>query len=537
MPRSVRRAGDRAILVECASWREALQLARELLKQPLSGQEEVVQGEATVLVTFDHAGSARAAQSPLSEWRAAELALQTAREVRIDVVYDGPDLDTAGELTGLGRAGVARLHAQTQWTVAFMGFAPGFGYLVAPHDQLRVARRTEPRTRVPAGSVAIGGAYSAVYPRASPGGWQLIGRSPTVMWNAGNDPPATLAAGDRVRFTPVRETVSLAASPAATATTAAAPQGPALMIERPGFLATIQDAGRRGLGHLGVGRSGALDPQSLAEANRLAGNPAGAAGVEIAPGGFECRAIADLVLAVTGAAAPLAICEPGPGADQRPAPFGTPFLLRAGERLSFGPPRAGFRCYLAVRGGVAVAPVLGSRSTDTLSSLGPPPLRGGMVIPVGTGEAGDVRYPDGPPAEPAQAQPAVLPVALGPRDDLFSPAAVQRFFASAWTVETAADRVGLRLSGSAGSLPMAEVAELPSEGMATGSIQVPPSGNPILFLNDHPVTGGYPVIAVAAASALRLAAQLAPGDRIVFELADTAGESPDAGQSSEVASA
>ena len=226
MHRSVRRAGDRAILVECASWREALRLARELLSQPLDGQEEVIQGEATVLVAFDDARSARAAQSLLRERTAAELAPGDAREVRIDVVYDGPDLDTVGELTGLGRAGVARLHAETQWTVAFVGFAPGFAYLVAPHDQLRVARRTVPRTRVPAGSVAIGGAYSAVYPRESPGGWQLIGRSPTVMWNVNNDPPATLGAGDQVRFTPVRETVSLAAPPAVVAATTSRIRGP-----------------------------------------------------------------------------------------------------------------------------------------------------------------------------------------------------------------------------------------------------------------------------------------------------------------------
>jgi KipI family sensor histidine kinase inhibitor len=533
----VRRAGDRAILVECASWREAQRLARELLRRPLGGQEGVVQGEASVLVVFTDARSAREAQSPLREWTAAELAPETAREVRIDVIYDGPDLDTAGELTGLGRSGVARLHAETRWTVAFMGFSPGFAYLVAPHDQLRVARRTEPRTRVPAGSVALGGAYSAVYPRESPGGWQLIGRSPTVMWNVSNDPPATLSAGDQVRFTPVRETVSLTASPAVIAATAAAPDGPALMIERPGFYATIQDAGRRGLGHLGVGRSGALDADSLAEANWLVGNPAGAAGIEIAPGGFAGRAIGDLVVAVTGARVPLAVGELSSDEEQRPAPFRTPFLLRAGERLSFGLPHAGFRCYLAVRGGVAVAPVLGSRSTDTLSSLGPLPLRGGMVIPVGAEQIGEVWYPDGPSAEPATPQPVVLPAILGPRDDLFSPAAVERFFASTWTVGTEADRVGLRLSGSAGPLPVADVAELPSEGMATGSIQIPPSGNPILFLNDHPVTGGYPVIGVVETDALRLAGQLAPGDRIVFELAGVADNTADAGRASEVASA
>ena len=533
----MRRAGDRAVLVECPSWRDALRLAKELLTHPLGGQEEVIQGEASVLVAFGDARSARAAQSRLREWSTAELAAETAREIRIDVVYDGPELDTVGELTGLGRDGVARLHAETPWTVAFMGFAPGFAYLVAPHDQLRVARRTVPRTRVPAGSVALGGAYSAVYPRESPGGWQLIGRSPTVMWNVNNDPPATLGAGDQVRFTPVRETVSLAASPAVTAVATTPSEGPALMIERPGFYATIQDAGRRGFGHLGVGRSGALDPESLAEANWLVGNPAGAAGIEILPGGFECRAVGDLVVAVTGAKVSLTIAELGSDEDQRPALVRTPFLLRDGERLSFGLPRAGFRCYLAVRGGVAVAPVLGSRSTDTLSSLGPLPLRGGVAVPVGAEQIGEVWYPDRSPAEPAKTQPTVLSVTLGPRDDLFSPVAVERFFASTWTVDTAADRVGLRLSGSAGSLPVENVAELPSEGMATGSIQVPPSGNPIVFLNDHPVTGGYPVIGVVEADALRLAAQVAPGDRIVFELAGVADNTADAARTSEVASA
>ncbi len=554
MPRNIRRAGTRAVLVECTSWRDALQLAKGLLRDPLDGQVDLVQGERSVLVLFANARLALQARSSLPGRAAAEPGPETAREVRIDVVYDGPDLEEAGELTGLGASGLVRLHAQTQWTVSFVGFSPGFAYLVASHDRLRVARRGEPRTRVPTGSVALGGAYSAVYPRESPGGWQLIGRSPTVMWNLGSDPPATLSPGDQVRFTPVREAVFL--PPATTPPTAAAPfeapaqapsggtatavasEGPALVIERPGFQATIQDAGRGGLGHLGVGRSGALDAESLAEANRVVGNTADAAGIEVAPGGFRCRAVGDLVLAVTGARVPLTIAEPGPDGGERTAPFATPFLLRPGEQLSLGPPHGGFRSYLAMRGGVAVAPVLGSRATDTLSSLGPPPLRAGVVIPAGTQPAGEVWYPN-EAAEPTRAEPVVLTVTLGPRDDLFSASAIEQFFASAWTVGTAADRVGLRLSGSAGPLPTADNAELPSEGMAPGSIQVPPSGSPILFLNDHPLTGGYPVIGVVGGDALRLAAQLAPGDRILFKLASPAGKPADGwrASASEVASA
>ena len=304
-----------------------------------------------------------------------------------------------------------------------------------------------------------------------------------------------------------------------------------LAVVRPGFSATIQDAGRRGLGHIGVGHSGALDVGSLTEANWLVGNGPGAAGIEITPGGFACTAVGDLVIAVTGARVPLTITEPvprgGEGEDedahagQRPAPLCTPFLLREGEMLSFGIPSSGFRSYLAVRGGLAVPPVLGSRSTDTLSRLGPQPLRGGSVIPAGAEQADDVQYAAAAPEVLAPPGPTVLQVTLGPRDDLFSPAAVSAFLASTWTVGSASDRVGLRLAGT-GSAAMAHDIELPSEGMAGGSVQVPQAGNPILFLSDHPVTGGYPVIAVVEPCALRLAAQLAPGDQLVFALAGAA---------------
>jgi KipI family sensor histidine kinase inhibitor len=542
MPRKLRPAGDQAVLVECPSRSDALALTRALLQRPLAGQEDVVPGEATVLVVFAGPVPVSAASALLQEGGAAdELAPEPPRTIQVEVVYDGPDLDEVAGLTGLGRDAVARLHAETEWTVAFLGFAPGFAYLAAPHERLRVARRAQPRTRVPAGSVALGGPYSAVYPAESPGGWRLIGRSPTTMWDLGRDPPATLGPGDRVRFTPVRDNVVLRPSPKPPAPAPGAGPavaGPALLVEQPGFSATIQDAGRPGQGHLGVGRSGAADQGALAQASWLVGNPPGTAAVEIAPGGFAGRARGDLVLAVTGAWVPLTINaapadDEQPAEQERPAPFRRPFLLRDGEQLRFGPPRAGFRSYLAVRGGLAVAPVLGSRATDVLAGLGPAPLSAGSVIAAGTEESGEVWYADDAPSRPAEPAPAVLPVILGPRSDLFSPAAVDRFLASTWTVGTASNRVGLRLAGGDGPVTADDATELPSEGMAPGSVQVPPSGEPILFLRDHPVTGGYPVIAVVPASALDRAGQLAPGDQLRFEAVPGA----DAGPVSEVAPA
>ncbi|MEV4168734.1 biotin-dependent carboxyltransferase family protein [Nonomuraea sp. NPDC049709] len=266
----------------------------------------------------------------------------------------------------------------------------------------------------------------------------------------------------------------------------------------PGPYATVQDLGRPGLAHLGVPCSGAADAPSLRLANRLVGNAEGLAGIELTFGMARLRFLDAAWVALAGA--PLAS-----GAD-----MGVPFWVPAGGELRLGAPVRGLRTYLAVRGGIAVEPVLGSRSTDSLSGLGPEPLRAGTLLPVGPPE-GVISVDLAPMPGP---RPAVLRVLPGPRDDWFVPEALAALCGGPYTVTQDSNRVGVRLSGP--ELARAKEGELPSEGMVTGAVQVPPSGQPIVFLADHPPTGGYPVIGVVRGADLPVAAQLRPGDEVRF---------------------
>jgi biotin-dependent carboxylase-like uncharacterized protein len=274
-----------------------------------------------------------------------------------------------------------------------------------------------------------------------------------------------------------------------------------LSVVDPGPLTTVQDAGRPGFAHLGVPRSGWLDPEAARVANRLVGNGRRRAVLETTVGGVVLRAEEALTVAVTGAEADVRV-------NGLAAAFGEAISLVAGAELTVGPARSGVRSYVAVSGGIDVAPVLGSRATDRLSGLGPPPLASGDVLPVGPAR----------PPRPADAQrppvvDGVLRVAAGPRADWLSDG-VRRLVAHAWTVATDSDRVALRLSGSA--LARARTDELPSEGLVLGAVQVPPDGQPLVFLADHPTTGGYPVVAVVHPDDLWQCAQLRPGDTVSF---------------------
>ncbi len=284
-------------------------------------------------------------------------------------------------------------------------------------------------------------------------------------------------------------------------------------IRAPGPLSTVQDLGRPGLAALGVGRSGAADRAALRLANRLVGNPEEAAGLEITFGGLTARFERAATVALTGAPCPV---EVGGSAGSMYGPISVP----AGAELRLGVPASGARTYLAVRGGLDVAPVLGSRATDVLAGLGPPVLTVGTRLRIGTaaGEQPDVDVAPVPPYR----QSVTLRTLRGPREDWFSPAALDTLGSASYDVSSESNRVALRLTGPA--LTRVIERELPSEGMVPGAIQVPPDGQPVLFLADHPVTGGYPVVGVVDEDDLPLAAQARPGDRIRFRLATLAAE-------------
>lgn len=278
----------------------------------------------------------------------------------------------------------------------------------------------------------------------------------------------------------------------------------ALTVLQTGPLCTVQDRGRPGFASIGVGRSGAADRLSHDAANRLVGNDSDAATLEATFGGLKVRAEFDALVAVTGAHV---ICRVD-GTEQ--GLFST-ITLTAGQTLELSAPTWGLRSYVAVRGGIDVPAVLGSRSTDTMSGIGPAPLSPGDVLNVGNGSA------EWPAADfvPPPTLHETLHVKFGPRDGWFTENASKTLVQQLWTVTPDTDRVGIRLDGSE-PLARAIDGELSSEGMVLGSLQVPPSGKPVLFLADHPVTGGYPVIAVVTAADVSVAAQLTPGTRVRF---------------------
>jgi biotin-dependent carboxylase-like uncharacterized protein len=268
-----------------------------------------------------------------------------------------------------------------------------------------------------------------------------------------------------------------------------------------GPLTTVQDAGRSGQAALGIGRSGACDRRSYRLANRLVGNPVDAAVLEVTFGGLALQAHRDLFVVTTGARCPGSFAH------------NAPTLLRAGSGLRLGVPISGLRTYVGIRGGIAVEPVLGSRSTDVLSGLGPAVVSKGDVLPVGV---------PGPPmpgvdiaamAEPEHGELTVrmLP---GPRRDWLADNAWATLTGQPYTVTSQSNRIGLRLDGL--PLERTRTGELPSEGIVRGALQVPPSGRPVLFLADHPVTGGYPVVGYVADDDVDLCAQLRPGQTLWF---------------------
>lgn len=274
-----------------------------------------------------------------------------------------------------------------------------------------------------------------------------------------------------------------------------------------GMFTTVQDRGRAGHGASGLTRSGAADLRAHDAANRLVGNEPTAATLEVTGGGFAARSVGETVVAVTGARADVTV-------QGRPVGDWSRTVVRNGELLEVGVPSEGLRSYVAVRGGFDVPEVLGSRSTDTLSGTGPEPVRDGDRLMVGA-LASELPWEEQIPPPPALPDPLELRVRPGPRDDWFTPSSLRALFTERWSVTTELDRVGIRLRGP-GPLRRIVEDELPSEGMVPGSLQVPPEGHPVLFLSDHPVTGGYPVIGVVVSDDLPLAAQLRPGHHVRF---------------------
>lgn len=522
--------GDRAVLAEVESLAEVLGLHAALAASRPDGVVDLVPSARTVLVRVDpRILPVAAARAWIERAATAGSGTDTASSpdvVELPIRYDGEDLAEVAALLGMTSQEVTAQHAAATWTVAFTGFAPGFGYLVSADWTFDVPRRSSPRTRVPAGAVGLAGEFTGAYPRETPGGWQLIGTTTATLFDPGAERPVLLAPGTRVRFVPA-DAMPADSAPAGSAPAGSAPavgtsdpapprpapprpaarRPPAVRVLYPGLRATIQDQGRPGRAAEGVAVSGAADRAALRTAQRLVGTAEDAAGVEITMGGFRAVALVDLWFAVTGAWGPIRL-------DGHPVDPYTAHPWPAGAELHVDWFAHGARGYLAVRGGWDAPRSIGSRSTDTLAGIGPVPLAAGDELAVGANAVAAIPaedlHPWGAPADDT----IEVGLAPGPRADWFRSEALSLLYESVWTVSGDADRVGIRLEGPA--LARGREGELPSEGMVPGAIQVPPSGRPVILGPDGPVTGGYPVIAVVDDASRDALAQARAGTRVRF---------------------
>lgn len=516
----VREAGDAAFMIEfderidpSVSLR-VVAAADALRSQSLPGVYDVVPTYRSVVLHFDPVRTDRQRiRAALERAADAAVVVDGGSRLEIPVVYGGPggpDLPGLAEWAGLEVGAVIERHVDVDYRVYMLGFLPGFAYLGSVDDRIAAPRHETPRVRVPSGSVGIAGRQTGVYPRESPGGWRIIGRTAMRLFDLSQTPPSLLRAGDTVRFRRASDVGPFERPPALRSPGEPPTQhgSRTVTVVRPGLFATVQDEGRRGHQASGVGVSGPLDRWSHRVANAAVGNGRDAATIEVTIAGPELRLDHDAVLAVAGADLRATL-------DGAAVRLGVPVACRAGSILRFGERQRGARAYVAFDGGIDVEPVLGSRSTHVSAGLGGlegRPLKGGDRLPLGQvrrGRSRPIELPGSIP--PREGKVRVLP---GPQDDFFPQGAFERLESTRFQVTSRSDRMGYRLSG--GALPRVAGREMISDATFTGAIQVPPSGEPILLMHDRQTTGGYPQIATVITADLPLAGQLAPGDWVEF---------------------
>lgn len=432
----------------------------------------MVPGYDTLLVEFDPSLiGAAAVRRAVAASRDGTSGEGTARTVRLDTVYDGPDLDEVARRAGLSVPEVVRRHAARDYFVYAVGFTPGFPFMGDVDPTIRTPRLDEPRKRVPAGSVGIADAQTGVYPMASPGGWRLVGRTASQIYDPRRQEPFLLEPGDTVRFVPV-ETAPGTEEARPIELLSEEPRAPAFVVHEPGLLDLVLDAGRPMVGRYGLARSGPLDRVVARLANALVGNAPGTPLLEMSVLGPALEAQRDVIVAFAGGGV-----EPRlDGAAVQPY---RSVLVRRGSQLEFPPAGAGRSGYLALAGGIEAESFMGSVCVDMRGKVGRP-LREGDVI--GTAHAATPRH--GFAFSPYRRHERTLRIRLVPGPQ-FDAGSMRALTERPLRIESS-DRMGIRLSPTT-----ARGTGIRSEGNPLGAVQLTSDGHPIVLLNDRGTMGGY----------------------------------------------
>lgn len=528
--------GEAAGLVFTAGGDESQRLAAAVRASGWPGIEDLVPAAESlgIFVDLDTTSLAKvlelAAGLQVADTRSGEqgfdvhLGLHVPRRFDVDVCFDGLDLSAVASAAGLAVEDAIDVLESTTLKVGWLGFMPGFPYLLGLPEPLRSVPRLErPRPRVPAGAFALANGYAGIYPAASPGGWNVLGRTGLSMFDPELASPATFGPGDLVHIRSVGSLVP-PVLPERAAIRAGGPRR--VVVLEPGVVTLVEDRGRVGVAHLGVPRAGPADPLRHAIANIAVGNPDGAAAFEITAGGPALAFGCDAFVALVGDC-PLLV-------DGRETPASTTQLVQRGQTVVIGAVRTGLRAYLGVGGGIEIPERLGSRSSDAVTGIWPGPLRSGDEVDLGRPGRARGRW-----FEPAREHPAILRLSRGP--DGVEGEAFAALTGSRWEVSGESNRVGTRLrplgsaarpwpetgqeTGEADAETASTPPSSPSRAIVMGAVQLPPDGCPVVLGPDHGTIGGYPVVAVVTRPSLAAAGQLRPGDAVVFEESD--GHLPD----------
>jgi len=520
--------GDNGLLVEFGDVisselnSRVIALSEAIASARIQGAEELVPTFRSLLVRYN--ASKISYEQLVFRIRDIEKALTNAgiekagRKITVPVIYGGEyglDLTDVARFHGSTEEQVVKIHFRREYRVYMLGFVAGFPYLGEVADEIVTPRLETPRLKVPAGSVGIAEKQTGIYPCEAPGGWRIIGRTPLKLFNPLHQPPALLQPGDSVKFKPISEKEFRISEETFQMQPADRFPGnkkgiKVFQVLKPGLFTTVQDLGRYGYLRYGVPISGAMDTFSLTAANLLVANNPGAACLEITLIGSELQALTKTQIAVTGG-------DTSPKIDGQDVPMWQTLSLQEDEVISLGKMESGCRVYLSVGGGINTPPLLGSASTYARGGFGG--INGRQL------KTGDVieRHPTSPLKSEYKMAEELVPqfadhvrahVIMGPQADMFSEGGINTFLSNQYKVTSEVDRMGYRLEG-----PMIEhraKAEIISDALLPGAIQVPKNGKPIIMMRDAQTTGGYPKIAVTITSDLSVLGQSKPNDVIEF---------------------
>jgi KipI family sensor histidine kinase inhibitor len=544
--------GDHSLLIDFSESKNPLKEVHGLSKLLFANKpvwaEEIAPGLDTLVIQLNYTNQTPAQvreqaiyalekiNTQLQKQRNSKSVANQIHQIQICYHLDlGLDLNEIAKACGLSAQETINLHKKNIYTADILGFMPGFAYFSGLHPKLRLPRLSSPRPRVPKGSVAIAELQTAIYPRPTPGGWNLIGRSPDILFDARQEPPGLFMPGDQMQIQEISldQFYKLDAHNQLTENilplSVQKKNQASIEIKQSGTFTTIQDQPRSGLLHWAVGPGGASDLYSLELANALVGNALHTAALEITATGPSLLFSEDTCVAWVGATCTGIV-------NGKRVPGNRPVWIAKGSTLQFSQLNPGLRCVLAIGGGMNLPTILGSKGSHISADIGPKRLQKGDILflenpmsPLQSPYLRDLYQINGLPCYPKwQVRSPFLPSQTvtsirclpGPHLRFLASKDREMFWSTIWKVSNQSNRMGIRLEGNfqiKRALP-----NIPSQAITFGTVQFPPSQEPIVMLSEHQTTGGYPRLAEVIKSDQAKLAQVKPGNQIQLIAIDLA---------------